>query len=261
MTDDAMTDDARYPSLTDRPVLVTGGGTGIGAAMVEHFCAQGSRVAFLDIAEEPSRALVKRLGERFGEAEPLFIPCDLRDIAALRAAVAQAADALGPIRVLVNNAASDDRHRWQDVTPDGWDERMAVNLRHQFFAAQAVAPMMAEAGGGSIVNLGSITWVIGQGGMPAYSTAKAAVLGLTRSLARDLGSARIRVNCVMPGAVMTERQQRLWITEEDKRTILDHQCLKQLLTPADIARMVLFLAADDSAMCTNQSFIVDGGWV
>jgi Dehydrogenases with different specificities (related to short-chain alcohol dehydrogenases) len=252
-----MADNARYPSLTDRPVLVTGGGTGIGAAMVEHFCAQGSRVAFLDIAEEPSRALV----ERMAESRPLFIPCDLRDIAALRAAVAQTADALGPIRVLVNNAASDDRHRWQDVTPDSWDDRMAVNLRHQFFAAQAVAPMMAEAGGGSIVNLGSITWVIGQGGMPAYSTAKAAVLGLTRSLARDLGPARIRVNCVMPGAVMTERQQRLWITEEDKRTILDHQCLKQLLTPADIARMVLFLAADDSAMCTNQSFIVDGGWV
>ncbi|MCW2238405.1 SDR family NAD(P)-dependent oxidoreductase [Azospirillum canadense] len=249
--------DARYPSLKDRAVLVTGGGTGIGAAIVERFCAQGSRVAFLDIAEEPSRALV----ERMGEAKPLFLPCDLRDIAALRASVQQAADALGPLRVLVNNAASNDRHPWQDVTPDYWDDRMAVNLRHQFFTAQAAAPLMIEAGGGSIVNLGSISWVIGQGGMAAYSAAKSAVLGLTRSLARDLGPSGVRVNCVMPGAVMTERQLRLWITEDNKRTILDHQCLKRLLEPVDIARMVLFLASDDSAMCTNQSFIVDGGWV
>ncbi|MBP2291501.1 SDR family NAD(P)-dependent oxidoreductase [Azospirillum rugosum] len=252
-----MDSNARYPSLKDRAVLVTGGGTGIGAAIVERFCAQGSRVAFLDIAEEPSRALVEQLGD----ATPLFLPCDLRDIAALRASIQQAADALGPFHVLVNNAASDDRHPWQDVTPDYWDDRMAVNLRHQFFAAQAVAPAMQAAGGGSIVNLGSISWVIGQGGMAAYSAAKSAVLGLTRSLARDLGPSNVRVNCVMPGAVMTERQLRLWITEDDKRTILDHQCLKRLLEPDDIARMVLFLAADDSAMCTSQSFIVDGGWV
>ena len=252
-----MSDFAVYPSLKDRPVLVTGGGTGIGASIVEHFCRQGSRVAFLDLAEEPSRALV----ERVGDPKPLFIPCDLRDVAALRAAMERAAAELGPIRVLVNNAASDDRHRWEEVTPDYWDDRIAVNLRHQFFAAQAAAPMMAEAGGGSMVNLGSISWVIGQGGMVGYSASKAAVLGLTRSLARDLGPSRIRVNCVMPGAVMTERQLRLWITDEDKRRILDQQCLKTLLTPADVARLILFLGADDSAMCTNQSHIVDGGWV
>ena len=240
-----------------RAALVTGGGTGIGASIVEHFCAQGSRVAFLDLAEEPSRTLVERLGE----PKPLFIPCDLRDVAALRMAIRTAANALGPIQVLVNNAASDDRHRWDEVTPEYWDDCIAVNLRHQFFAAQAVAPMMREAGGGSIVNLGSISWVIGQGGMVGYSAAKSAVVGLTRSLARDLGPSRIRVNCVMPGAVMTERQLRLWITEEDKRHILDQQCLKELLTPPDVARLVLFLGADDGAMCTNQSYIVDGGWV
>ena len=250
---------ARYPSLAGRPVLVTGGGTGIGAAMVEHFCVQGSRVAFLDVAEEPSRALVARLSVN-GTA-PLFIPCDLRNVDALRAAVGHAAADIGPIRVLVNNAASDDRHRWDEVTPAYWDDRIAVNLRHQFFAAQAVAPMMKEAGGGSIINLGSISWVIGQGGMVAYSACKAAVLGLTRSLARDLGPSRIRVNALMPGAVMTERQLRLWITEEDKRHILGQQCLKELLEPADVARFALFLAADDSAMCTNQTHIVDGGWV
>lgn len=250
---------ATYPSLKDRAVLITGGGTGIGAALVERFCAQGSRVAFLDFAEDPSRALAERLGAA-GNA-PLFLPCDLRDIGALRAAVAQAADAVGPLRVLVNNAARDDRHRWEEVTPDYWDEAMAVNLRHQFFAAQAVAPMMRNAGGGSIINLGSISWVIGQGGMAAYTAAKSGVLGLTRSLARDLGESGIRVNSIMPGAVMTERQLRLWIGEEDKRRILDHQCLKRLLEPDDIARMALFLAADDSAMCTNQSFVVDGGWV
>ncbi|HYH38980.1 MAG TPA: SDR family oxidoreductase [Azospirillum sp.] len=254
-----MTHDAVYPSLKGRPVLVTGGGTGIGAAMVEHFCAQGSRVAFLDVAEEPSRALVARLSGN-GSA-PLFIPCDLRDVAALRAAVAHAAADVGPIRVLVNNAASDDRHRWEDVTPEYWDDRIAVNLRHQFFAAQAAAPMMKAAGGGSIVNLGSISWVVGQGGMVAYSASKAAVQGLTRSLARDLGPFGIRVNCLMPGAVMTERQLRLWITEDDRRHILDQQCLKRLLEPADIARMALFLAADDSAMCSSQTFVVDGGWV
>ncbi|AWK88227.1 SDR family NAD(P)-dependent oxidoreductase [Azospirillum thermophilum] len=250
---------ATYPSLKDRAVLVTGGGTGIGAALVERFCAQGSRVAFLDIAEDPSRALAERLGAA-GNA-PLFLPCDLRDIGALRAAVARAGEAVGPLRVLVNNAARDDRHRWEEVTPEYWDEAMAVNLRHQFFAAQAVAPVMRSAGGGSIINLGSISWVIGQGGMVAYTAAKSAVLGLTRSLARDLGEAGIRVNGIMPGAVMTERQLRLWIGEEDKRRILDRQCLKRLLEPDDVARMALFLAADDSAMCTNQSFIVDGGWV
>jgi NAD(P)-dependent dehydrogenase (short-subunit alcohol dehydrogenase family) len=251
---------ATYPSLAGRSVLVTGGGSGIGASMVEHFAAQGSRVAFLDIAEEPSRALVARLGAD-GRPEPLFIPCDLRDVEALRAAVARAAEAHGPIRALVNNAAHDERHAWEAVTPEYWDDRVAVNLRHQFFAAQAVAPMMKAEGGGSIVNLGSTSWMIGVGGMAAYTACKSGVLGLTRSLARDLGPFRIRVNAVAPGWVMTERQLALWVDDEARREIDRSQCLKDLLMPADIARMVLFLAADDSAMCTNQHYVVDAGWV
>ncbi|HZH28036.1 MAG TPA: SDR family oxidoreductase [Azospirillaceae bacterium] len=251
---------ATYPSLRDRPVFVSGGGSGIGASIVEHFCAQGSRVAFVDVSEEPSRRLVETITAA-GHPAPVFLPCDLRDIPALQDAVARAAEAVGPIRVLVNNAARDDRHKWDEVTPAYWDERIAVNLRHQFFAAQAVAPMMKAAGGGSIINMGSISWMIGQGGMAAYTASKSAVLGLTRSLARDLGPFRIRVNSVAPGWVMTERQMELWLDDEGRREIDRRQCLKDLLQPADIARMILFLAADDSAMCTNQSYIVDGGWV
>jgi D-xylose 1-dehydrogenase len=251
---------ATYPSLAGRPAFVTGGATGIGASIVEHLAAQGSPVAFVDVAEAPARALVERVASG-GGPKPVFIPCDLRDIAALRAAVAAAAQAMGPIRTLVNNAAHDDRHAWETVTPDYWDDRIAVNLRHQFFAAQAVAPMMKAAGGGSIVNLGSISWMAGQGGMAAYTAAKSAVLGLTRSLARDLGPFRIRVNSVAPGWVMTERQLALWVDEEGRRGIDRRQCIKDPLMPPDIARMVLFLAADDSAMCTNQSYVVDAGWV
>lgn len=251
---------ATYPSLAGRSVLVTGGGSGIGASIVEHFAAQGSRVAFLDVAEGPSRALVARLAAE-GMREPLFVPCDLRDVEALRAAVARAAEAHGPIRALVNNAAHDERHAWDAVTPEYWDDRVAVNLRHQFFAAQAVAPMMKAEGGGSIVNLGSTSWMIGVGGMAAYTACKSAVLGLTRSLARDLGPFRIRVNALAPGWVMTERQLALWVDDEARREIDRSQCLKDPLMPADIARMVLFLAADDSAMCTNQHYVVDAGWV
>lgn len=251
---------ATYPSLDGRPVLVTGGGTGIGAAIVELFHAQGSRVAFLDIAEKPSRALAAKLSARPG-TPPVFLPCDLRDIDGLRAAVRAAADAVGPLRVLVNNAANDDRHRLEEVTPDYWDDRVAVNLKHQFFAAQAAAPMMRDAGGGSIVNFGSTSWMIGLGGMAAYTACKSAVLGLTRSLARDLGGNGIRVNAVVPGWAMTQRQLDLWVTEEGRREIFLRQCLKRLLMPDDVARLVLFLAADDSAMITNQSHVVDGGWV
>lgn len=251
---------ATYPSLKDRPVLVTGGGTGIGAALVEHFHSQGSRVAFLDIAEEPSQALAARLAAAPG-TPPVFLPCDLRDIAALREAVRAAADAVGPLRVLVNNAANDERHRLEDVTPEYWDDRVAVNLKHQFFAAQAAAAMMRDAGGGSIVNFGSTSWMIGLGGMAAYTACKSAVLGLTRALARDLGGDGIRVNAVVPGWVMTQRQLDLWVTEEGRREIFQRQCVKRLLMPDDVARLVLFLAADDSAMITNQSHVVDGGWV
>jgi NAD(P)-dependent dehydrogenase (short-subunit alcohol dehydrogenase family) len=253
-----MTDNlARYPSLAQRTVLVTGGASGIGATIVEAFCQQGSRVAFLDRDETAAAALVERLGA----AAPLFLSCDLTDITTLRRAISRVAGELGPITILVNNAARDDRHAIEAVTPEMWDSIMAVNLRHQFFAAQAVIAGMVASGGGSIVNLGSISWLVGQGGMPGYLSAKAAITGLTRALARDLGPRNIRVNSVLPGWTMTERQIALWLTPEAETDLMAQQCLKRKLMPRDIANMVLFLAADDSAMCTNQSYIVDGGWV
>jgi NAD(P)-dependent dehydrogenase (short-subunit alcohol dehydrogenase family) len=250
---------ATYPSLRERVVLVTGGASGIGASIVEHFCAQGSRVAFLDL----DAAAAERLGETvaaMGGERPLFRRCDLRDIAALRAAVAEVRHRIGPIRILVNNAAHDERHALDTVTPEYWDDRLAVNLRHQFFAAQAVYPDMAAAGGGAIVNLGSTSWMVGQGGMPGYTAAKSAVVGLTRGLARDLGPHNIRVTCVVPGWIMTERQIRLWLTPEAEAELLRRQCLKRKLVPEDVARAVLFFAADDSAGCTAQSYVVDAGW-
>lgn len=251
---------AVYPSLRDRVILVTGGASGIGAAIVEQFALQGSRVAFLDVAAEPAAELVEKLGSA-GPHAPLFRACDLTDIAALRAAVAHVEARLGPVTVLVNNAANDDRHNFYEVTPEYWDERMAVNLRHHFFATQAVAPGMGAAGGGSVINMGSIAWVIPSTGLPAYVTAKAAIVGLTRTLAHELGAAGIRVNCVMPGAVMTERQRRLWMSPEYLAEILSRQALKRQLLPREVARLVLFLAADDSSAITNQSYIIDGGWV
>ena len=251
---------AIYPSLKDRTVFVTGGGSGIGASIVEHFCGQGSKVAFVDIASEASEALVKSIETKKLPA-PLFIPCDLKDIAALQRAIDETRRKLGPITVLVNNAAHDQRHAIDSVTPEYWDDRIAVNLKHQFFAAQAVYKDMAAAGGGSIVNLGSVSWVIGQGGMPCYTTAKSAVGGLTRSLARDLGPMNIRVNCILPGWIMTERQVKMWLTPEGEEELMKRQCLKRKLVPADIARTVLFFAAEDSGACTNQNYIVDGGWV
>lgn len=251
---------AIYPSLRDRSVFVTGGGSGIGESVVEHFCAQGARVTFVDLAEAPSRALVDRIAAE-GHPAPHFVACDLRQIDDLQAAIETAQDRQGPIRALINNAGNDDRHRTEEVTVDYWDDRMAVNLRHQFFAAQAVRPRMREAGGGSIVNFTSITWLVGDPDCPAYVTAKSAVVGLTRALARELGPEGIRVNCVMPGWVMTERQMKLWVTPEGERQIDERQCLPDRVHPPDIARMVLFLAADDSRMCTSQTYIVDGGWV
>jgi NAD(P)-dependent dehydrogenase (short-subunit alcohol dehydrogenase family) len=251
---------ATYPSLRDRAVFVTGGGSGIGASIVEHFCAQGSKVAFVDIAREASEALVKAVAGK-GLPAPLFIECDITSIPALQKAIAEAGQKLGPIRVLVNNAAHDQRHPIDTVTPEYWDERYAVNLKHQFFAAQAVYKDMAAAGGGAIVNLGSTSWVIGQGGMPCYTSAKSAVAGLTRALARDFGPLNIRVNCILPGWIMTERQVKLWLTPEGEEELMKRQCLKRKLVPADIARTVLFFAAEDSGACTNQNYIVDGGWV
>lgn len=249
----------RYPSLQDQSVFISGGATGIGAALVANFCAQGARVAFIDIDAGAGESLTAKLSAANAYA-PLFIRCDVRDIEALQDAIRRAAKAHGSIRTLVNNAARDDRHPVESVTTEYWDERIAVNLRHQFFAAQAVAPEMKIAGGGSIINFGSISWMTRTGGMPAYTTSKAAVQGLTRGLARDLGPFNIRVNTVVPGWVMTERQLKLWVDEEGHKTMDREQCLKGRIQPDDIARMVLFLAADDSRMCTAQNFIVDAGW-
>jgi NAD(P)-dependent dehydrogenase (short-subunit alcohol dehydrogenase family) len=254
-----MTDYATYPSLRDKPVFVSGGGSGIGESIVEHFCRQQARVFFVDINEEASTALVARLKAE-GLAVPVFRPCDLRDIADLRKAVAEAKDTVGPIRILVNNAAHDQRHAPETVEPDYWDDRMAVNLRHQFFAAQAVQPMMQAAGGGSIINFGSVSWRLKQGNMPAYTTAKAGVEGLTRGLARDWGKQHIRVNTVMPGWVITQRQKDLWLTPEADARRAEDQCIPDYVMPVHLAQMTLWLAADDSAMCTGQTFVVDAGW-
>ena len=251
---------AVYPSLKGRVTFITGGASGIGESLVEHFCAQGARVTFVDIAADAAQRLVERIRVK-GHAAPRFIRCDLKQIDQLKSAIEETVRQDGPVRVLLNNAGNDDRHRTEDVTVEYWDDRMAVNLRHQFFAAQAVRPHMRDAGGGSIVNFGSITWMVGDGDCPAYVTAKASITGLTRALARELGPERIRVNCMLPGWVMTERQVKLWLTPEGERQIADRQCLLDRLYPADIARMALFLAADDSRMCSSQNFIVDGGWV
>ena len=249
---------AIYPSLKDRTVLVTGGGSGIGEAIVRQFIGQGSRVGFIDNDVKASKQLVASLP---ADASVHFEHADLRDIGALKRAVAGVREAFGPITILVNNAGRDDRHSIEEVTPEYWDERFALNLKHQFFAAQAVAPDMAKAGGGSIVNMGSVSWVLGQGNMPCYTTAKSAVQGLTRALARDLGPKNIRVNSILPGWIMTQRQQDLWLTPEGEAELMQRQCIKRKLVPDDIARTVLFFSADDSGACTNQSYIVDGGWV
>ena len=254
-----MSMDAVYPSLRDRAVLITGGASGIGASIVEHFARQGSRVAFLDLNADAGAALASRISAEDGPT-PHFEQCDLRDIAALRRAIEGAHAALGDFAVLVNNAAHDERHAWQDVTPEYWDDRVAVNLRHQFFAIQSVAPMMQRLGGGSIVNFGSTSWHVGQGGMPGYTSSKAGIEGLTRSFARDLGPDSIRVNCLLPGWIMTERQLTLWLTPEADAEREAKQCLKDRLYPPDVARLALWLAADDSRMCTNQTWTVDGGW-
>jgi NAD(P)-dependent dehydrogenase (short-subunit alcohol dehydrogenase family) len=247
---------ASYPDLAGKVVLVTGGASGIGEAIVRRFAAQGARVGFLDIKDEEGRALAAELGEAVR-----YVRADLTDIADLRAAVAAVREALGPITVLVNNAAHDERHRTEDVTPEYWDGRVAVNLRHQFFAAQAVLPDMKAAGGGSIINFGSVSWMAGQGGMAAYTACKSAVLGLTRSLARDFGPDNIRVNAIAPGWIMTRRQRELWLTPEGTAELMQRQCLKRELVPDEIARVVLFLASEEASACTNQHYVVDGGWV
>jgi NAD(P)-dependent dehydrogenase (short-subunit alcohol dehydrogenase family) len=245
---------ASYPSLSDRVVFISGGGSGIGASVVEHFVEQGSKVAFVDVDEAASGALVKRL-----DGKPLFLKADVRDVKAYQAAITTAASKLGAIGVLVNNAARDDRHKLEEVTPEFWDERIAVNLRHQYFAIQAVAPGMRQAGGGSIVNLTSVSFVGMTPNLSVYQAAKAGAIGMTRGLARDLGVDGIRVNSVMPGWIMTERQVSLWLTPAAEAGLMAAQCLKEKLYPPDIARMILWLAADDSRLVTAQNFMVDGG--
>ena len=251
---------ARYPSLFDRVVLISGGASGIGETLVEQFVAQGARVGFIDIDAANGDALVQRLSPRANTA-PLFVHADITDTARLDAAIHAVRQRFGPITALLNNAANDKRHKIEDTTPESWDAGIAVNLKHQFFAAKSVATDMKAAGGGSIVNFGSVSWMLKQGGMPVYTTAKAAVQGLTRSLARDFGPFNIRVNTIVPGWVMTEKQKRLWLDDAGRAEIARGQCIPRELLPIHIASMALFLAADDSAMCSAQDFIVDGGWV
>ncbi len=249
--------DAVYPSLAAARIYITGGASGIGEVAVRAFAAQRAHVGFVDIDVEAGRRLADEL--RVGGATVAFEACDLRDIAALQKAFANLKAAIGPATALINNAARDDRHGWEDVTPDYYDERIATNLRHMFFATQAVAPDMIAAGKGSIVNLGSNSWWEASGGMPVYTTAKSAVHGMTRSFARDLGPHRIRVNTIVPGWIMTERQKTLWASPEALKKHLTRQCLPDLIEPVYVARMMLFLASDDSAMCTANNFMVEGG--
>ena len=250
---------ARYPELKNKVVLVTGGGSGIGAAIVRAFASQDAHVAFIDVCEEPARSLLAEL--RADGSTVHFEQCDLTDIAAMRRSVDGVRRFFGPIEFLVNNAASDDRHQTEEVTEAIWDRCLAVNLKQQFFCAQAVLPDMKVAQRGAIVNLGSISWMRGVGGMAGYTAAKSAILGLTRSLARDFGVFGIRVNAVAPGWVMTQRQIDKWLTPEAEEDMLRQQCLKRILQPIDIARFVVFLTSEDAAACTSQQYVIDCGWV
>ena len=245
---------ANYPSLADKAVIITGGASGIGAEIVRAFAGQGARVGFLDLDADASAALKADIG---GTVE--YEICDLRDIAAMKTGLAALRGRLGPFTTLVNNAARDDRHNWKDVSVAFWDERMATNLRHMFFAIQDVAPDMIDAGGGSIINIGSNSWWENQGNFPAYTTAKSAVHGLTRTMARDLGRHRIRVNTVVPGWIMTERQKELWATPEALEAHRERQCLPDLIDPVYVARMIVFLASDDAAMCSSNNYMVEAG--
>jgi NAD(P)-dependent dehydrogenase (short-subunit alcohol dehydrogenase family) len=251
---------AKFSGLEGAVVLVTGGATGIGSAIVENFLGQGSRVVFLDKNADAGRELIARLAPS-AKVIPEFVYADLTDLHSLKGAIESIQQRAGPVRVLVNNAANDERHEMEEVTPEYWRERLATNLDHYFFCIQSVAPAMEAAGGGSIVNLGSCVWRLGFPGLPAYTTAKAAIEGLTRGLARTLGPRNIRINCVAPGCVRTKRQVERWLTPELERVILDGQCLKRFVEPEEVASMVAFLASGDAKSCTNQTFVVDAGWL
>lgn len=251
---------ATYPSLKDKAVVITGGASGIGEAIVRGFMQQEARVFFLDVQDTAAQQLQQSLAV-LGLPLPVYLHCDLTDIGALRDAVSGIVATCGTVDVLVNNAGNDARHTLEEVTPEFWDAGMAVNLKQQFFMAQAVVPAMRSAQRGSIINMSSISWMIPSTGLPVYVTAKAAIVGLTRTLAHELGTDNIRVNCVLPGAILTERQQRLWMTPEYTAEVMASQAIKRHLLPEEVARLVLFLAADDSSAITNQSYIIDGGWV
>jgi NAD(P)-dependent dehydrogenase (short-subunit alcohol dehydrogenase family) len=256
---DTMSLSAIYPSLIDKRVLVTGGGSGIGEALVEAFVAQGARLAFVDIAEASSLAIIDRLTPAARNA-PIFEQCDVTDITALRQAMATIEQRLGgPVQILVNNAANDDRHDIAEVTPEYWDDRMAVNLRHLFFASQAVVAGMTQAGGGVILNFGSISWHLALPDIVLYQTAKAGIEGMTRAMARDLGKFGIRVNTIVPGDIKTPRQDALWHDDKETARILDNQCLKERVLPVDVAALTLFLASDDARLCTGHDYFIDAG--
>jgi len=250
---------AIYSDLAGKVVIVTGGASGIGEAIVRRFAEQKSIVVFFDIKAEEGARLARELSNQGLSAH--FLNVDLTDIAALRTAVADARNAHGPVNILINNAAHDERHPTEEMTPEHWDDRIAVNLKHQFFAAQAVLPDMKSANAGAIINFGSVSWMVGQGGMAAYTASKSGVLGLTRSLARDYGPYNIRVNAIAPGWIMTQRQIEKWLTPEGVEELMHRQCLKRKLIPDEIAKFTMFLASDEASACTSQHYVVDGGWV
>ena len=251
---------AIYPSLQNKVVVITGGASGIGENIVEHFIMQKSRVAFLDIEEKLGNDLVNKLDNKYN-LKATFIKCNLKNINEIRKSVQLIRKQIGPIYTLVNNAANDERHDLDSVTPEYWDDRMSINLKHYFFTTQAVYKDMKKIGSGTIINIGSFSWMLAQGGMPGYTTAKSAIMGLTRTLARDLGEYNIRVNCVVPGWIITKRQKKMWLTPEIEKKQLERQCIKRMLKPDDISKAVLFFASDQSSGCTAQNYVVDGGIV
>ena len=254
-----MNEIAKYPSLEDKVVIITGGASGIGTSIVEQFLHQGSKVAFLDKEQDLGENLVKKFNNF--KHTPIFKHCDLTNIDSLKKTINEIREELGLISILVNNAANDERHSIESVTEKFWDDKMDINLKHYFFAIQSVCKDMEKLGDGKIVNIGSFSWMLGQGNMPAYTTAKSAVMGLTRTIARDLGKFNIRVNCVVPGWIITERQKKLWLTPEIEKEQLEKQCIKRMLVPEDIAKAVLFFASDQSSGCTAQNYVIDGGVV
>jgi NAD(P)-dependent dehydrogenase (short-subunit alcohol dehydrogenase family) len=250
----------KYYDLEKKRVFITGGGSGIGASIVEHFCEQGSEVYFIDINEDESKKLIEEIKNK-NYSLPTYIKCDLLNIKELQKTIADIISNKGPIDILINNAANDTRHNIDDVTEEYWNERMNVNLRHFFFSVQSVKKSMIDNGGGAIINMGSTSWMVGQGGMAAYTAAKSGVVGLTRSFARDLGEFNIRVNSVVPGWVMTQRQIDLWLNDESEKELMKRQCLKEKLMPKELAQAVLFFSSEQSSGCTNQSYVVDKGWL